>query len=414
VPHLVPTRNEILSAGVLALGEARPTALRHLPAGRWGDVLKGWWAQYAVVRARLASEVTAARHGTAAGEELRDLAESQLWRLIPDEPSKAIGEAVLVRTVTNSSSSVSGSFSAGVFPVGFRLSKDVVETELSPEQEPAEYVTTAAVYADRADTTTTGLGGGQFLHSQTVTLPIEASREGPHANVCYVPADSENGLGALLDAPFDTTFTVSSLRAAGGTMLRSETQLRTLARQGWQGSKGPNASALVVGALLQPGVHRAVHALDPDAAVAALFVADESWATSAAFRASVNRSLVDNDWLGFGARVDVRGVQVRSVSVEVDATVRSVAAMLAASDIETAIGAALRDAFEGDLWYSWTTDGLRGAVAAADRRIVSVEDVRVLHAGVEDAEPALALDPTATELTHWHMRKNGLRVSLEV
>jgi hypothetical protein len=357
--------------------------------------------------------VTAARHGTAAGEELRDLAESQVWRLIPDEPSKAIGEAVLVRTISNSSPALTGNFPAGVFPVGFRLRKDVVETELSPEQEPAEYVATTAVYADRDDTEA-ATGSGTYTHTQTVTLPIEATREGPHANVCYVPADTDNGLGALLDAPFDTTFTVESLRAAGGTLRRSEVQLRALARQGWQGSKGPNASALVVGALLQPGVHRAVHALDPEAAVAALFVADESWATSAAFRASVKRSLVDNDWLGFGARVDVRGVQVRSVSVEVDATVRSVAAMLAAEDIETAIGTTLRDAFEGDFWYSWTTEGLKGAVAASDRRIVSVEDVRVMHAGSEEAEPTVALDPEASQLTNWHMRKNGLRVTLEV
>jgi hypothetical protein len=395
------------------LGEVRPTALRHLPAGHWGDVAKGWWAQYAIVRARLASEIMAARPGTADGEELRELAESQLWRLLPDEPSSAIGEAVLARTVTNSSSLLTGNFPAGVFPAGFRLRKDVQETELSPEQEPAEYVTTVAVYADRDDTEAT-TGSGPFTHTQTITLPIEATREGPHANVCYVPADSENGLGALLDAPFDTTFVVESLRAAGGALRRSEPQLRALARQGWLGSKGPNASALVVGALLQPGAHRAVHALDPDAAVAALFVADESWATSAAFRASVKRQLVENDWIGFGARVDVRGVQVISVSVEVDATVRDVSAMLAAADIESAIGSELQAHFTGDYWYSWSTEGLRGIVSAADRRIVSVEDVRVMHAGVEVAEPAVSLDPAAEYLTHWHLRKNGLRVSLEV
>jgi len=413
VSHLVPTRNEILSAGAIALGEARPTAVRHLRKGRWGDVHQGWWAQYAVVRARLAEEVTASRAGTASGEALREFAESVLWRLIPDEPRKAVGEATLVRTVTNAYETPTGQFTAGVIPAGFRLRKEVVETELSPDQEPAEYVTTAAVYADRDDTEAVS-GGGPYTHTQRITVPIEATREGPHANVCHVPADDENGQGALLDAPFDSTFAVEELRAAGGSARRSEAQLRALARHGWLGSKGPNVSAFMVGALLQPGVHHAVHALDPDAAVAALFVADESWATSAAFCASVHRGLVDGDWLGFGARVAVRGVRVTSVTVEVDAKVRDAAAMLAAADIENTIAAALRGHFEGPAWYSWSTAGLKGMVAASDRRLVNVDAVRVLHAGATLAEPDAEPDPTAAYLTHWHLRKNGVRVTLEV
>ena len=403
----------MMGVAVCALAEARPGAENHVTSGRYGDILKGWWAQYAVVRARLASEISASRSGTATGQALRELAESELWRLIPDEPTKAIGEVVLVRTVTVGGAGAYGladRFAPGVIQGGFRFAKNLVTTELSPDQEPAECIATSSVYADRDSDEATPIGGGQYTHTQRITIPIEATREGTHANVPFVPADPQNGLGVALDAPFDPTFTVESLRAAGGTVSRSDLQLRAIARHALLGNKGPNSSSLIVGSLLYPGAHRAVHLLDTAGAVAALFVTDESWGYSEAFAGRIERELMDGDWIGFGAKVEVRGIQVVAITFDVTATLREPMDLVASEEIEVAIAAALADYFIGEHWYIWTSAGLRGIVASSDRRLQSVESVIVRHDGVILAEPAL--DPTASSLIHWHVRKNGVTVTL--
>lgn len=410
---LLPSQAEMMGAAVCALVESRRSAAAHVTTGRYGDFLKGWWAQYAMVRARIAKEILATRPGTATGQELRELAESESWRMLPDDPRTAVGEVVLERQATNANAGSTGNFSASVIPAGFRFAKHLVTTEISPDQEPAEYVAITSVYADRDDTEACTGSSPAYTHTQRFTVPIAATREGPHANVPYVPTDSQNGLGVCVDAPFDPTLTVKSLRAAGGTFARSETQLRGIARHALLGNKGPNVSALIVGSLLHPGCHRVHHEFDGGAAVAVLFITDESWAYSQAFAAAVKRTLVDGDWIGFGARVDVRGVQVASVSFDVTASLRNPTDLVVAADIEAAIATALTDYFMGDHWYTWSSEGLRGVTAAADRRIKSVESVTMLRAGTGTTVPAPAfVDPAADFLTHWHLRKNGVRVTL--
>jgi hypothetical protein len=407
----IPSLRELVSPGVMELIAQRPRAAAHMATGRFGDLIAGWRAQAALLRGRLAQEVLAARVDLCPDEDIRELAEGELWQRLPDTPQRAVGECVVTRSVTNALSSSTGHFAIGVFPLGFRLRKDVRETELSPNQQGATYRTTAPVYADPIDTVTADNGDGTYTHTQTITLPAESDIEGPEGNVALVPADEENGLGAFVDTPFDTSFEVVSLRAAGGATGRTATQLRALARVAHLGQLGPNDAAIVAGALTDPGVHYVAYRSDPTNAVGALYVADESWGYSEAFLNRVQRTLIDGDWLAWGARVDVRGIATRAVMAQMDCVLLDPLDLLASTDIAAAIRQRLLNQFTRRYWYTWSTTGLRGLIAAADRRILQVSNVQVLHQGVVESDPTSQLDTTQDQVTRWYLVDNGVRVN---
>src|SRR6187402_2229103 len=122
----IPRMADLLSKAVTALlgdlsGDRRAARERYANAGRYGDILRGWRGQAELIRARLTDEVMSARLDRRGGQELKDLAKSEYFAELPPDPQFAVGEAVLLRTVVNNSSSATGAFSSGVIPVGTRL-----------------------------------------------------------------------------------------------------------------------------------------------------------------------------------------------------------------------------------------------------------------------------------------------------
>ena len=98
---IIPTVGQVIGRAKERLVELRPNAERHVEDGVYGLVIEGWRGQMAPVRARLADEVLASRLPTSQGQALTELARSEFDTPRNAEPSKAIGEVELRRTVVH-------------------------------------------------------------------------------------------------------------------------------------------------------------------------------------------------------------------------------------------------------------------------------------------------------------------------
>lgn len=401
----------MLGPAVDALLAARPRAKRHIYAGRYGDVLHGWAAQAALVRARLAREIVATRLGLSTGQALAELASSEYFAELEPDPQKAIGDVVIRRQVSNGNAGTAGNFGAGVIPAGkrFRLAGD--EAAVPPTTD-AIYETTAATVCGRDDTSSPVSFGFFFTHTQSVVVPVRAVRPGPEANVQNVLSLMGSQEIRIMDGLFDPTFTALSLVAAGGTNGVVKDQIRALARALCVGQFGPNSEAGLAGALSHPSVRRAVWVTDPSDAVAKLYIADESWATSAALKRETLARL-NRDWLGFGARVALRDFYSQLVRVRATVTVRSDRFLADAEDLSERITDAVARYFdERPDFYTWSAATLEGAIVAADleRRILSASSIVVEDQnGTALAPPAPTPDPAS--VTHYWLAGRAVELT---
>src|SRR6478752_262398 len=254
----IPRMADLLSKAVDALlgdltGDRRSKREWYANHGRYADVLRGWRAQAEVVRAQLSKEVLATRLDGCSGQDLKDLAKSEYFAEIPDVPQKAVGEVVLARTVTNTNDSPTDNFSSGVVPAGTRVKVAALPTAIYPLQD-AEYATTQPLqWIDYGDSfLRTNNGDGTWTHIQiSAPILVEATREGPHANLPLTHGSTVSAVGlelSLASTLFDSSFSVYSLAAAGGTLGTADTQIRALARAMSNGRNGPTAGAVVAGA----------------------------------------------------------------------------------------------------------------------------------------------------------------------
>jgi hypothetical protein len=405
--------SDVLGPAVDALVAARPKAKRHIYAGRYGDVLHGWAAQAALVRARLAREIVARRLGLAEDQALVELCASEYFAELDSAPQPAIGEATIRRVVSNGNPSTSANFGAGVIPAGkrFRL---VGNTESVPPLPDAIYESTAPVICGRNDTSSPTVNGPVYTHTQTVIVPVRAVRPGPEANVPNIAALMGSQSVRVLDPLFDAGFAGVALIAAGGTNGQIDEQLRALARALSSGEWGPTSDAGLAGALSHPSIRRAVWVNDPSDAVAKLFVADESWATSLALRTQTLARL-NTGWLGFGARVALRSISNQRIRLRATIVLRSDAYLSDATDIAERVTAAAVRFFDDrqDFW-TWTAASLEGALVAADlrRRILSASAVTVEDQdGNALAAPAQAPNPDG--LIHYWLAGNAVELTFD-
>lgn len=379
--------------------------------GRYGDILRGWSAQGELVRRRLVQEVLARRLRSARGADLRDLAQSEFRAALPDEPRASIGAAVIRREVTSASSSSTGNFAQLVVPVRTRFRRPANPTFPVPLEE-ALYESAEAVVAGTDDTEpVTGPVGGVYTHAQQLSVPIVATRTGPHANTPVLSNASLADGPRLADAV--GTFTCLSLEASGGTAGVVDAQLEALARTLANGLDGPTIAAAVAGCLTNPGVRYVAAGRNAAAGTLRLYLADESWASAARWRSGVHQALKDFPWIGFGMRVDVVPVQSRAISVKASVLLRS-----SRYDSEkSAITAAIREALQGyfDLrpdWWTWRTSTLGGVVSQADPRILACTSVSVLDYATAAAisEPTSTPGPAA-ELIHYTLVRQGADIT---
>lgn len=383
---------------------AREARIHFANHGRLGDILRGWRGQGEVVRALLGREIIAGRlipENT--GQPLRDLASSEYFATLLDEPQYAIGEIDLYREVTTGSSNGTGVFTGGLIPAGTRFRRPLVQGDI-PMVE-AEYVSTADVACSANSASSVNLGGGQYEHQQIVSVPIRASRAGEDANCpAYVA-------GIVADRIFDSAvaaanrFTPLGIYGAGGTSGVTDQQVLALAKAMSRGRFGANNAALVAGVLSDARIRRVAHHLDYLRAHLWLYVADASWATSRTLRDAVQQGISTNKWLGFGAAVRMGRVFNQPCTAKATLILRSTTD----NADQEAIKAAAQRAVQRYLddrpdFYCWRTTQLGAVIAAADPKILTCQNPQLLASGVALTEPPASIADGATQITHYNLR----------
>ncbi|WP_438029018.1 hypothetical protein [Sorangium sp. So ce233] len=98
---IIPTVGQVIGRAKERLVELRPNAERQVENGTYGLVIEGWRGQLAPVRARLADEVLASRLPTSEGQALTEFARSEYDCPRNADPTRAVGEVELRRTVVH-------------------------------------------------------------------------------------------------------------------------------------------------------------------------------------------------------------------------------------------------------------------------------------------------------------------------
>jgi len=416
----MPRMADLIGPAIDELLKHNPEAAKFIAEGRWGDVIAGIKAQGALIRRRLVSEIEATRLGHAKGQALHELAESEYGVLLNPEPRTAIGEVALSRTVTNASADPAGAFTLGLIPKGFRFRRPA-RPDGFPVLEEAEYVATQDVPLGDGTGNLPGYTtpvGGQHQHTEPIFVPIEATRTGPHANT---PTIEGQGLpGEALDKLPDPTLVLDSLTAAGGGAELGEEDgdyIRDLCLHTYKARLGPTWSALIAGSLSNervrhlamvkhayvdiPAGNEVLHYLRGDTM---LFVADGSWAGSAALAASVGKTLKDDHWLGWGARVGTSTVRNKLVVVKANVLLkrdRKVDIPALRERIEYFLNNYFNHRFN---WWSWRLQAVGGLIAGSHPHIQTCTDVEI----VDEAGAALVEPPEELTISSLDDITNGI------
>ncbi len=390
-------------------GERRVARERHAHIGRYGDLIRLWSAQGELVRARWAKESAARRLEFAKGQALRELADSEFFASLPSDPRKALGNVTVSRTVTNATASGVGTFTAAEIKAGHRFRLPPSPTSKPPVQE-ATYETVEATVFNRDDSTTVALGGGQYAHTQSATIRVRATREGPHANTPIY--DDASYTAQSIDAlPTSTpAFTVGAIQAAGGTLGVVDEQLAAFARAMSLGRQAPTDQAAIAGTLANPGARHVAYSTDYTTAIGRLFTADETWAWSPYFHELLLQELYDFPWAGFGCRPGYYPITNRRIVVAATVVLRGKEYEASRTTIAAVILKKLRAYFdERPDWWTWNTDAVGGIIASADRRILTctAAEVRDFERNVLTEPSALIADGTP-ELTHYALVGDAL------
>lgn len=393
---------DLTSAAATALLSERPGAQPHIVTGRYGDVLEGWTAQAALVRSRLAREVLAGRLKLATGQGLRELVGSEYGPTLAANPQAAIGEVTIRRQITNASSGTADNFTTGVIPAGTRVYVSA-DPSAWPARAAVEFETTEPIISGRNDTSAPVIAsGGNWLHTQELELPLRARKIGPAGNLLPFSANGVKITSTLFD-----TFQVVILVAAGGTHGVVDDQLRALAQACYLGQAGPTATAALAGALSNPRVRQAVYVRSPSDAVDRIFIADESWAVSEALKRETLRGMYDGEWLGFGARVKIQGINNFQARCAVTVTLRDSRFLADRVELLDIVQKALARYFDARInFWAWTKESIAATVAGCDpkRRILTVDESSVTVTngnGAAFALPSAVPDPLGVLIHYW-------------
>jgi hypothetical protein len=412
----VPRLDDLQAAAITALlgdltGAERDAVELHAHRGRYGDVVRGLRSQASIVRNSWVRELMAKLLPFAEGQALIQLADSEFFARLPNLPQKAVGHVFLSRTVTNESALTTGNFTARVIKAGhtFHLLADPLAR---PPLQGADYEATEAVTTGVADTGTfPGEEEGEYIHVQTISVPIRATRTGPHANTPSYDEEDDFYVGSSSGLPTsDPIFVVGQLVAAGGTDGPVDEQLRALARAMAVGRGGPTNFALLAGALASVSVRHVATFTDYTTAVQRLFLADESWASSDELGQDTRRKLSEAPWIGWGCRVSTGLVVNRRIVVRATVILRSAEYEDARPAITQSILKALRAYFDDrpDFW-TFDVESIGGVISGADTRVMACTS-----AAVEDTDrealtaPAALIPDDSTEITHFALVGDAL------
>lgn len=372
-------------------------------SGLYGNVALGLSAQAELARAYLASEIKAASL-RGEGESLIEYLQSEFFANIDPTPLEGLGHANITRTLVNEDSSTDG-LVAGVIRAGTPIARAGNQGH-TPTVESAEYVTLDDAYFGTEDTSTTE-SNGEYTHVQTVSnVPIRATRPGTHASTpVFLEADTPHLVASLAGETFETESTWSvEIRCAGGMVQIPDQQIRQLAPYLGQGSFGPTAFAGIAGALSYPGVRYAAYRRNEASGSDQVFVADAGWGSSEELCSRVFSHMRDNQWIGFGARVRVRGVNNLPIIIRPSVVLRNEDYIGDKRPITDALMEAAQAYFDDRPdWYTWKRQTLRAALTAATRKILTVPAVTVVSRdGATQFEPDSTIDEFWTP-THYYL-----------
>jgi hypothetical protein len=436
-PNQIPRVDEIVVPGVAALKAARPSAASFIDSnGFYAKVIAGWKAQARIAVAYLADQVISCRIGSSDQPMARGKALSELCRSEWDTdreagPVAAVGTAYLTRP---------NGGAGGAIPFGFRFRRDGNTSSIPPVP--------AALYTATADVPVKYQASG----AQQIQVPIIASQPGAASNAPVFQGEvSEWTLGGttttagpatftMVDTPFDPTIALvssdrlTSYEASGGLDSEDDNDLIAQAVAYASGQYGPVLGAILAGALRGTGAHRVLvkdiynwdqtvagDGLGGVAAVTGVCIADASWAAGPAWVAQTQQSIADN-FQGFGQLILVTGVLNIAIRVDCAVTVRDANSLSDVSGLTTKIQAAVRSYFDDRPdWYMFRNSstvfgGLRAAIAAADRRILTCTSALVYEAydGTLINQPAsavpFAIPNGGLKCIHWMLVQNGVTV----
>jgi hypothetical protein len=410
----LPRLSELKTPAIDALVALRPKAAAHIYAGRWGDLIEGWAAQAALCRNRTAKEILSARLRLASKDSIEALIElaAEFSALIDPAPQKAVGEIFLQRTTSNTNPGTTGNFgNFGFIKAGHRFRRPA-DPDAWPPRDDATYGCAEPTLVADEDTQAPVPNGPSYTHTQTVQVPIEAERAGPHANtiVRFGLLTSQALPGQIVDTLFDTRFTVLRLLAAGGTNGPTPDQLIQYAQAAYTGQHGPNQQAIVAGAFSYPGVKHVGLVLNGATAVDKLWIGDESWGGSQRFGKVVSQRIRDS-WLAFGGRFDVDYIPNALIAVKATVMLSSPQYADDVSEISDRIRTKVQAYFDNRPdWWTWKELTLQGVIARADRRSLTCTTAIVTDAaGTSLSEPSGALSPTTAQ--HYMLAGNPLKLT---
>lgn len=394
---LVPDIDACIGAGIEALVARKPRALAHINngKGRYAHLFAGWKAQGNIVARRFASEAKATRLFDS-GVPLQQLVASEYDISIVTDSTFAVGEVQLIR--------IDGTYPAGVIRRGHLISKEGNEDAQPIKIDSARYEVSQDVLVAKNQT--------------VVTVPIKASRTGANSNIpFYVNGDVIFPYTQLkLASPvFDTNFSVTSSRVAGGSQTPvTDKIIRRAATAFSQGRYAPTEGAILAGALLYSGVANLAVIENESNARTVVFPVDESWAYSDSLNATVGQYLKDN-FCGFGCAIQMGKVYNQFIHIDCTVKLFNGKDLIDTTPLQTAIKDALASYFDDRPdWWTWKSSALKSVIAGASRKIYACTSVSVTDAlsSATVSEPgAVYLDPVSPYIPHYFLPNNAVNVT---
>ncbi len=400
--QILPSANKLLTHAIDAIVANRPSTLPHFNGGgRWYDLPAMWRGQVVECLARLSSEVKAARLRFAKGDELRELCASEFDTRLPVEPQTAYG-AVFV-----------GRPNSGSLPPGVLVRKD--DTWVKNANPNAIPTAVSAATYEVQKTIYVPQGGAVF--PDFVTVPIKAVRAGAEANTPIFSTPNSPIPSNLIQPqrPFyDANFQVQGGEAAGGSSGLTDPVLVAAARAYAIGQYGPTDGAIIAGLLQNQSVRRYAYFRAGALPYAAVYVADESWASTVQWSARLSQSL-SYMWIGFGCRARFGAVINQEVTIDATLALKSSDDLDDTTDIDANVRAAARAYFDDRPdWYRWRSAHLKSALGRADPRIQKCTALTVKDPTTDAAvpEPANTFAQQWSELlVHYYLATNNCNLT---
>ena len=390
---ILPNASSLLSPAIDAIVALRPESRPFFSyGGNWQNLTAMWRAQVLVLLARLGDETMSARLKFATGERLRTLCASEFNTTLPPDPQPAYGTIGVSRSGTG----------PGVIPAGTQFVKAADPKGVPLPVAAATYVTTQTVYFAE------GISGGY--------VNLVATSPGPAGNIPYFPAYF--GAPVQPASPlFDPTFKgVSPFIAAGGSSGLTDPVLVAAAKAYAVGQFGPTDGATLAGALRQQSVRHYAAFAAGKLPYAQLFLADESWASTAAWYNRIAQEIA-NAWQGFGCRIRYGFVQNVQITLTATLVLQSTDDLADTSAIDANVRAAA-EAYFNDRpdWYILRAASLEAVLSNADARILHCTSVGVFDAvlgtPIADTVNSFASSWTGT-ITHYYLTDASVTATYE-